>query len=392
MMFISEKAAVNVSPLDQPAQTREVTESGNIIHHDDDVIVIDLDSDDETPNPKRIKLDNVIHGSDEDSNIRLNTVEILKTDQEMISENSNNKVTKDENSVDLSDDIELDSVNDNDSHSTETAESAECKKNDKTVIELSQDKEEAIGRLKEIWHSATTAETCPAPELELLVSLTTEEMESAVQTLELTEMSENSVHSACNHLVTVSELISYSNCVCFLRFALLGKVMTLTQNASRVLVSAVTMAANRYPKQLIDSVLVPCVVGILDLPQLDLLTRLLKESLSDPNQLYFMNKFIAYQELEINDCKIALVQILLETLNIDEDVIVKVLKLFDRQATGLAKNLKFGKLLLALVNKHGKLLVGDNLIRLSNIVDKHQTFVKKSIENSIKKLGQVVRN
>ena len=380
-----------MTPLDQPAQTREVIESGNIIHHDDDVIIIDLESDDEKPKPKRLKLDNVKPATDEDSNIDSNAVESLNTDQEMVHvcDNSNNQL--DDSSVDSSDNIAPDSVNYNNSHATETVESAESRK-DKTAIILSQDKEQAIGRLKEIWHSATTAETCPAQELELLVSLTAEEMESAVQTLELTEMSEASVHTACSHLVSVSELISYSNCVCFLKFALLGKVMTLAQNASRVLESAVTMAANRYPKQFIDSVLVPCVVGSFELPQLDLVARLLKESLSDPNQLYFMNNFIAGQELEINDCKIALVQTLLETLNINDEVLVKIVKLFERQATRLAKNLKFGKLLLALVNKHGKLLGGDNLIRLSNIVDKHQTFVKKSIENAIKKLRLVVQN
>ena len=375
-MYFTEQA------VEQPAETRKVTETGDITHQDD-VIVIDLDSDEDAPKPKRQRLDNFNPATDQDANINSNSREIINTAEEMICDNSNNKVTNNENSVDSSNFIEQDAVDNSlENVTTKSVQHIE----DKTEIELSQDKEEAIGRLKEIWHSANTSETCPAQELESLVSLTSEEMETAVKKLELTEMNENSVLTACSHLASVSELISYGNCVCFLRFALCEKVVTLTQNASRVLVSAVTMVANRYPKQLIDSVLVRCVVGSFDSPHLDLVTRLLKESFNEGTQLYFMKSFIADQELEINDSKIALIQTLLETTNIDPEIIEKILNLFERQTSKLAKNLKFGKLLLAVVTKHGKLLRGENLIKFSSIVDKHQTFVKKSVENAVKKL------
>ena len=385
-------------PSDQIANTGELTESRELMHddnaiglrdivHDDDVVVIDLDSEDEEPNPKRQKLDNAIDASDEGSCGGANSADRVNNNVDITSDNlhNNDEVAIDENYVALNGKNEPESINNIGSQSVATAEPEESSQN-KTVIELNEEKEQAIGRLKEIWHSAGTTETCPATEMETLVSLTIEEMETAVQMLELTELSESGVLTACSHLVTVSELISYSNCVCFLKSAMLGKVMALTQNASRVLVSAVTMVANGYPKQLIDSVIVPCVVGIFDLPQLDLVTRLLKDSFSEANQIYFMNNLIAGQELELNDSKIALIQTLLETLNIHNEIMVKILNLFEREATKLAKNLKFGKLLLALVNKHGKLLGGENLIKFSNILDKHHTFVKKSIQITIKKL------
>ena len=253
----------------------------------------------------------------------------------------------------------------------------------KNELQLSQVKEQAVEKLKEIWHNAV--ETSPEEELKSFVSLNSEEMKIAVEKLDLHDMSENSIAIACSHIVRVSELISYNNCICFLNSILCDKVMTLTQNASRALVGAVIMIANAYPKQLIDSVLVPCFKGDFSSPQVDLISRLLKENLNELNQVYFLTKLVECG-FEVNDSKIILMQNLIEAVNVNGELLHKILCLFEVHSLDLGKNLKFGKLLLAIGNKHGKMMGSESLAKFSSIVDQHQTFLKKSIENVVKKL------
>ena len=250
-------------------------------------------------------------------------------------------------------------------------------------LKLSQAKKQGIEKLKEIWHNAV--EECPSEDLQLFVSLTSDEMRVAMEILELSEICETAVVVACGHIVGMSDLISYSNCVSFLNSALCDKVMTLTQNASRGLSSAVTMVTDKYPKQTIDGVLVPCFSGNFGAPQMDLISYLVKECLSVGNQFYFLTKLNSCDG-ELNDSKISLIQNLIETVNIDNDAINSLLSRFETQAPNLVKNLKFSKLLLALVNKHGKVMMKDSLLRFASIVDKNKTFLKKSIENVVKKL------
>lgn len=358
-----------------PAEVGKIKETREITDHDD-IICIEDDSNDSEPKAKRRKLEIPGDGANVVANLDTNTEEGR---EEVASHSYLHAEVHETNMKEIvTSDVLFEKTRVDDSPKGRITEVPEIDSNS-----LDQEKEQDKERIRETEHNAKITDLTEV--LKTLVSMTTEEMENAVQELDIGEMSEDNILAACGHLTAVSELISYSNCVCFLKFVLCDTVMSLTQKASRVLASAVNMVADKYPKQLTDSVLMPCVKGTFDTPQLDLMTIILKEQFSDGNQHYFLRSIVE-GELELNDSKITLLQTLIDITNTDNDILRKLFFLFETQSSNLAKNLKFGKLLLAVANKYGRVLSGENLTTFSNIVDKHQTFLKKSVQNVIKKL------
>ena len=251
-------------------------------------------------------------------------------------------------------------------------------------FQLSQIKGQAVEKLKEVWHNGGMEKSADE-ELKVFVAFNSEEMKIAIDQLALEDLSEEAAALACSQVTTVSEMISYDNCVSFLNCTLCGKVMALTENASRVLVGAVSAVANTYPKQLIDGVLVPCFKSSFASPQVDLILRLLKENLNESNQLNFFSKLLE-SKFDVTDSKIALIQSLVEAVYVNSELMQKLLRCFEIHSQSLKKNLKFGKLLLAVANKHGSDMESESLAKFSSLADTHQTFLKKSIDNVIKKL------
>ena len=99
-----------------------------------------------------------------------------------------------------------------------------------------------------------------------------------------------------------------------------------------------------------------------------------------------MQKLLALQ-FEIDDNNLTFLQTVVESgCDFNEESFFIILERLDLVALKFAKNKLFGKLLLGLINKFNKLLTGKNKTLFETLVDKHSTFLKKTILNSLKKM------
>ena len=180
--------------------------------------------------------------------------------------------------------------------------------------------------------------------------------------------------------------MSYTSVTCILTFALCNRIKQLSQSASRKLSGAVTLCAERFPKQTIESVVIPCFGGILNQFQSELMSRVTKESFSQGNRTFLMQK-IFREHFEVDDHVLVFLQTVIESgCDFDEESFATILERLDLVALNFAKHKLFGKFLLALVNKYSKHLTGKNKTLFETLVDKHSTFLKKTILNSLKKI------
>ncbi|KAH3887314.1 uncharacterized protein LOC127843214 isoform X2 [Dreissena polymorpha] len=233
--------------------------------------------------------------------------------------------------------------------------------------------------LKDTWHSCVSSEIPDC--LQDITHLSAEEMEKLCTFAEFEGMSDDSVYLACQHMGTLCGSISFCNISCFLSMSLKLKVSKLSQNASRKLTSAIMLMAGKYPKQLVETVIIPCLlVSDINSYQCDIITKLLKEN-TDHSLCSNLLHDIVKHEFTITESNICVFQAILESgCELTESDITQFVSVCSKSAGALANSLKFGKVLLAIISHHGN-KIQEILTELENIVSKNRTVLKKKISS-----------
>lgn len=238
--------------------------------------------------------------------------------------------------------------------------------------------------LKDIWYNVLTENSLEC--LNEITQLSSTEMENFCKFVKFDSMTDESIELSCQHICTISDAISYGNTVVFLQSVLGNRIKHLSQNASRKLVGAITQTAHVFPKQLTEAVLLPSMMlSELSPGQTELISRVVKETFSNSTRGFLMH-ILLQNGIEINDSKLQVLQTLLECgCDFMGQDMTKLVAVLNASSGAMTKNLKFSKLLLAVVTEYGD-LVKRNLSELEAVLDKHNTFMKKKILAALSKL------
>lgn len=242
-----------------------------------------------------------------------------------------------------------------------------------------------ISRLKEIWQNCIADSKIEG--LNAVSKLSLKEIEVFCKMMDFDSMSDDSIELVCQHLCLVSDSLSYSSAVCILTFVLGQRTLHLSQKASRKLSGAVTLVSQKFPKQTVDSVLLPCTLQ-QEIPavQSEIVCKMIKECLNAATKEYFIKKLIQNSFI-FNENKIPVLQTVIDSnCDMTGDTLSGFLNCLNEASIQMAKNLKFGKLLLALINKHSTMFNRDLKNQFEIILGKHNTFLKKSIQNILNKI------
>lgn len=256
---------------------------------------------------------------------------------------------------------------------------------DKSSLKVIDGKEALVYKIKEIWQNCIHDQAIEG--LSEISKLSLKEIEVFCKMIDFDSMSDDSIELVCQHLSGVSDSLSYSSAVCILTFVLGHRILQLSQNASRKLLGAITVVSQNFPKQTVESVLVPCMMQD-EVPsfQIEILCKTLKDCLSATTRGYFIQK-VLQNNFILTEHKITILQTVVDSgCDLSYNVFSSLLQCLNDASISMAKNLKFGKLLFALVNKHSKLFNQDLTMKAEQILDKHNTFLKKSIQSSLNKL------
>lgn len=242
----------------------------------------------------------------------------------------------------------------------------------------------SVCKIKEIWQNCLTDRDVDV--LQDISKLSVKEIEVFCQLMDFDNMSDDSVEIVCQHLCEVANSLSYNSAMCILTSVFGQRVKDLSQNASRKLTGAVTLTALKFPKQTVDCLLVPCFKqSKINSAQSDLIGRVLKESLSVPVQGYFVHK-LTENGFNISDNSIPVIQSAVENCELNSETLSRLLQCLYENTATFSKNLKYGKLLLAVVKKHGKMFDQHSKAQFQNLIDKYDTFLKKSISSALDKI------
>ncbi|XP_029995694.1 Fanconi anemia group E protein isoform X1 [Sphaeramia orbicularis] len=215
---------------------------------------------------------------------------------------------------------------------------------------------------------------CDPPQVEVLCRM-----------LSLPDLPEQTLPKLCSSVLALSPDLSYSTAATLLKSLLLEKVLSLSEPASRCLLSAVTSLCSSYPRPMchavIGAVLEDKNIGN---PQADLLNRLIENCL-DPHYRLVMLQMTF--EIQWNEAVLSIIHSLLDSKpDLHEELFAQFTKQLVNQAPQFTKSVKFAKMMLTVLTKYSNHVTAAHRNALSSCLMLNETFLKKPLQAALKRI------
>ncbi|XP_063810955.1 Fanconi anemia group E protein isoform X6 [Pseudophryne corroboree] len=242
--------------------------------------------------------------------------------------------------------------------------------------------------------STTAQSLSPSPEAEMKEITATEEILPASIKAHIS-MLKQSLHldmdsELCVHLDAVSPDLSYAHAQSLASSLFLDRVLSLASPASRSLTAALAVFSNKYARPacntLIGPVLVQAKTGSV---YADFLCRMITECLVS-HQLHLC--FSPILEVPCSEVSISVLHLLTEKKDkFSPSEFDLLLNFLCDAADNFSKSVTFSKLLLVLLTSKHDLIQPNHIGPLTSALACNQTFMKKSLQSSLKKLQKNIK-
>ncbi|XP_060072354.1 Fanconi anemia group E protein-like [Ylistrum balloti] len=237
-------------------------------------------------------------------------------------------------------------------------------------------------KLRESWQSGSET----PPEIDLFLVATADQIKAVSLELKFDSLTDNEVLAACQSLTTLASVLSEAASIQFMTSVVYPKIAELNHSASRQLLGVISLAAEHFPKGLVEGIFVKCLEQGLGSAQTDIFCKVIKTGLQAAAQIQMIQKMAECTKC-LDDNIVCIYQTLIDTkMELSENILTDVLNTLHCSSSGLEKNLKYGKLLLAIINKHGQKFTSGNLNVMEEEVQKNGTFLRKALSAALNKL------
>ncbi|KAJ0064196.1 hypothetical protein NL108_001517, partial [Boleophthalmus pectinirostris] len=209
----------------------------------------------------------------------------------------------------------------------------------------------AVLQLKDLLESNSEWDEGSSDVVKILNDCDPAQLEMVYSTLNLPKIPEHVLPKLCSSVLALSPDLSFSTATTFIRSLLLEKIVSLSEPASRCLVTTVTSLCSRYPRPmchaLFEHVLEDKNIGNL---QADLLNKLVEGCLDSHYRLLVLQMTCKVQWTE---AVLSIIHCLLDSkLDINEDLFTQFTEHLMSQSYELIKSVKFAKMFLTVLTKY----------------------------------------
>lgn len=246
----------------------------------------------------------------------------------------------------------------------------------------------AVLQLKDLLESQSEWDQSCTEMFKVLNDCNPAEVEEVCKMLNLTNVPEQTLPKLCSGVLALSPDLSYSTAAIFMKSLLLEKVLSLSEPASRCLVSAVTSLCSRYPRPvcyaLIEHALEDENIGNF---QVDLLNRLIGSCLDPHYRLLVLQMTF---KIQWSEAVLSIIHCLLDSkLDLNEELFTQFTEQFVNQAPQLTKSVKFAKMLLTVLTKYSNNVTAAHKQTLCSCLSLNDTFLKKSLQAALKRITHI---
>uniref|UniRef100_A0A8C3G3L7 FA complementation group E n=1 Tax=Cyclopterus lumpus TaxID=8103 RepID=A0A8C3G3L7_CYCLU len=202
--------------------------------------------------------------------------------------------------------------------------------------------------------------------------------------LSLPDLPEQTLPNLCSSILAPALDFSYSTAATLIKSLLLQKVLSLSEPASRCLVTAVTSLCSRYPRPTCHALIGPLLeeknMGNL---QAELLNRLIEGCLDSHYILQVMTFKISWTEAVLS-----VIHSLLDSKpDFSEELFTQFSDQLLSQSPQFTKSVKFAKMMLTVLTKYNSHVTAHKH-SLQGCLMVNETFLKKSLQAALRRITQ----
>ncbi|XP_053459683.1 Fanconi anemia group E protein isoform X2 [Nycticebus coucang] len=230
-------------------------------------------------------------------------------------------------------------------------------------------------------------EDAPPVELQLLHECSPSQMDLLCAQLQLPQLSDTGLLQFCTWLLALSPDLSFSNATVLTRNLFLGRILSLTSSASRLLTTALTSFCAKYTYPVCRALLGPVLLAPDTGPaQTELLCCLMKdESLESDTQVLILGQIL---ELPWKEETFLVLQSLLERqVEMTPEKFTVLMEKLCKERLAASTSVAYAKLLLTVMTKYQANITEIQRLSLAVALEPNTTFLRKSLQAALRHLG-----
>uniref|UniRef100_UPI003AB08F83 Fanconi anemia group E protein n=1 Tax=Centroberyx gerrardi TaxID=166262 RepID=UPI003AB08F83 len=250
---------------------------------------------------------------------------------------------------------------------------------------LSEHMKVSIPQIKELLESQTEWDQSATDVFKVLNECDPAQVEVLCSMLSLPDIPEQTLPKLCSSLLALSPDLSYSAAATLIKSLLLGKVRSLSEPASRCLVTAVTSLCSRYPRPTCHALIGPVLEEKnIGNPQAELLNRLIGDCLEPHYRLLVLQMTF---RIVWSEAVLSIIHSLLDSKpELNEELFTHFTEHLVSQAPQFTKSMKFAKMMLTVLTKYNSHVTAAHKHSLSGCLALNETFLKKSLQAALKRI------
>ncbi|XP_067609298.1 Fanconi anemia group E protein isoform X1 [Pseudorca crassidens] len=274
---------------------------------------------------------------------------------------------------------------------SEAGQSLEDAKGLPESLELPRAIQEQVPRLQQLLKTLGKGleglEGTPPVELQLLHECSPGQVDLVCAQLQLPQLSDTGLLQLCTWLLALSPDLSLSNATVLIRSLFLGRILSLTSSASRLLTTALTSFCTKYTYAVCRALLGP----VLQAPgigpaQTELLCCLTKDEALEPDMQALMLGQIL--ELPWKEETFLVLQSLLERqVEMPSEKFSVLMEKLCKEGPAATTSMAYAKLMLTVVTKYRANISEPQRLGLAAVLELNTTFLKKSLQAALRQLA-----
>ncbi|KAM6928855.1 Fanconi anemia group E protein [Lycodopsis pacificus] len=240
-------------------------------------------------------------------------------------------------------------------------------------------------QIKELLESQTEWDQISTEVFKVLNDCDPGQVEVFCSMLSFPDLPEQTLPNLCSSILAPALDFSYSTAATLIRSLLLQKVLSLSEPASRCLVTAVTALCSRYPRPACHALIGPVLEEKnIGNSQAELLNRLIEGCLDSHYRLLVLQMTFKVSWGE------AVLSVIHSVLDSKPDFSEELFTQFSEQLLGqspqFTKSVKFAKMMLTVLTKYNSHVTAAHKHSLEGCLMVNETFLKKSLQAALKRI------
>ncbi|XP_008150265.2 Fanconi anemia group E protein isoform X1 [Eptesicus fuscus] len=273
----------------------------------------------------------------------------------------------------------------------EAAQSPEDTKASAESLELPKAIQDQVPRLQQLLKTFGEGleglEEAPTVELQLLHECSPSQVGLLCDQLQLPQLSDTGLLRLCTRLLSLSPDLSLSNATVLARSLFLGRILSLTSSASRLLTTSLTSFCAKYTHPVCRALLGPVLRAPETGPaQTELLCCLMKDEALEPDrQVLILGQIL---EVPWKEQTFLVLQSLLERqVEMAPEKFSVLMDRLCKEGPAATASMAYAKLMLTVMTKYQASITETQRLSLATPLSLNTTFLRKSLQAALRRLA-----